>query len=41
MKPTVPSHIADPVSRYTSQLKATFCIHVPMTEIACPARKSR
>src|SRR5882757_3991027 len=39
-KPTVPSSNADPVSRYTSHDCATVCIHVPINEISCPAKKS-
>ena len=38
---TTPSNIFEPVSWYTSQLCAAFCIHVPISEIDCPMIKSR
>jgi hypothetical protein len=31
---------AELVSRYTSQLIATVCIHVPLNETSCPEKKS-
>ena len=40
MKPTSPNRTDDCVSRYTSQAWATFCIHVPITEMNWPAKKS-
>src|SRR5579872_3074136 len=39
-KLTAPSSSDDPVSLYTSQDCATFCIHVPIREISCPPKKS-
>jgi len=38
--PTEPSNSEDPVSRYTSQASAMLCIHVPMSEMSCPLKKS-
>ena len=40
-KLTVPSSSADFVSRYTSHAVAMRVIHVPMSEIVCPPKKSR
>src|SRR5437667_4557203 len=39
-KPTDPSRSDDPVIRYTSQDWATLCIHVPISEMSWPAKKS-
>jgi len=39
-KPTAPNKSDDPVSLYTSQDCATFCIQVPISEISCPLKKS-
>ena len=36
-----PTHVADPVISRTSQAWATICIHVPTSEIDCPAKYSR
>ncbi len=38
--PTAPSSNPEPVSLYTSQDCATVCIHVPISEINCPLKKS-
>ena len=38
---TMPSHSGSPVSWRTSQAWATCCIHVPISEISCPAKNSR
>ena len=38
-KPTMPSSAEEPVSRYTSQDCATFCIQVPMSEMSWPAKE--
>ena len=40
-KPTRPSSIADPVSRYTSQLVAVVVIHVPASDTICPPKNRR
>ena len=37
-KPTRPKIRADPLSRYTSQLIAIRCAHVPISEIAWPKK---
>ncbi len=39
-KPNTPSSAADPVSLYTSHSCAVVCIHVPMSDISCPAMNS-
>ncbi len=39
-KPTVPNNSVDPVMRYTSHDWATVCIHVPTSEINCPAKNN-
>ena len=38
---TTPSQTGSEVSCRTSQACATCCIHVPMSETACPAKNSR
>ena len=38
---TVPSRIAEPVSRYTSQAVAIRVIHVPISEMLWPPKKRR
>ena len=40
-KPTTPSQKAEPVRRNTSQLKASCCIQVPISEIPWPRMNSR
>jgi hypothetical protein len=39
--PTRPSSIVEPVSEYTSHDCATDCIHVPISEMSWPPKKSR
>lgn len=41
LKPTSPRRNAELVMRYTSQLIAVCCIHVPMSETPCPTKKRR
>jgi len=38
---SIPRATPLPVSWSTSQAAATICIHVPVTEIACPMKKRR
>ena len=38
---SIPSATPLPVSWSTSHAAATICIHVPVTEIACPMKKRR
>ena len=39
--PTTPNAIADPVSRYTSQLVAVIEIQLPMSDTSWPPKNSR
>ena len=41
LKPTTPRSSSDPVSLYTSQPRARFCIHVPISETPWPMKKRR
>ncbi len=36
-----PTASGECVSSTTSHASATFCIHVPLTEMTCPVKKSR
>jgi len=40
-KATTPSSQAELVRLYTSQLMATCCIHVPISDMPCPMKNSR
>ena len=37
----MPTATGDPVRSSTSHAIATFCIHVPVTEVIWPTKKSR
>jgi len=40
VNPTTPSKVSELVSRYTSHCIAMVCIHVPMSEMPWPTKKS-